>query len=435
MIKHTTHVLANGMKVVLAPDSAIPVVTLAMAVPVGARQEQRGRSGFAHLFEHLMFEGSAHVPKGRFDKILESYGAENNAWTSNDYTFYYETLPSHALPVGLWLDADRLSALQITQEALSNQVDVVKEEKKQNVYNEAYGRLLWMDVASNVFSNWQNSHDTYGDFKDLEAANLADVQKFFNDHYAPENIQLALVGDFDPQKTLKDVETYFGWIPNRGESRLVDTAEPAQEKERVFKIEDSLASVSGVAIVWNNMPERRSRAYYAMTLLGRILFEGKSARLYQKLVKDAQVATAVDDPYTGGLGFPVSDWESFRTPGLFGGFILRRENVSASSVRDLIFDETGEVARAGVGEAELERVKTKFRSDWIVSRQTTVGRAAALLVSSVLDGDPGCANGELEKFMAVTREDIQKAAGAYLVPAAANIFDLLPKAALKEATP
>ncbi|MEE8425571.1 MAG: insulinase family protein, partial [Elusimicrobiota bacterium] len=154
--------LPNGMRVVLAPDSAVPVVTLAMAVPVGARQEERGHSGFAHLFEHLMFEGSAHVRKGEFDRILESHGAENNAWTALDYTFYYEVLPAHALPIAIWLDADRLSALSVSEEGRRNQVDVVKEEKRLQVFNEPYGPLLWIDIASRTFSNWANTHDIYG---------------------------------------------------------------------------------------------------------------------------------------------------------------------------------------------------------------------------------------------------------------------------------
>lgn len=417
-------ILANGMTVFLSPDSSVPVVTLAMAVPVGARQEERGRSGFAHLFEHLMFEGSANVPKGKFDKILESYGGDNNAWTATDYTFYYETFPSHATEVGLWLDADRLSSLEITESAMRNQVDVVKEEKRQSVYNEAYGRLLWVDITSKTFSNWQNAHDTYGGFEDLEAANLADVRKFFENQYAPRNVRMALVGDFDPAQVRVWVRKYFGWIPNRGEPPPVDTSEVVQREERTFHMSDPHAKVPGVAIVWNNLPERRSPAYYALSLLGRLLFEGKSARLYQLLVKEEQVATAVDEPFTGGLGFPASDWESYRYPGSFGGFVLRKEGVSSDRVRALIYDEVGRIGDEGIKEGELRRVKTKFRSDWIVSRQTTLGRASALLAASILDGDASAANGELERFLAVTPEDIRAAAAVHLIPSAANVFDL-----------
>ncbi len=424
VIEFEKFVLPNGMTVFLSPDSAVPVVTLAMVVPVGARQEEGGRSGFAHLFEHLMFEGSANVPKGKFDRILESYGGESNAWTATDYTFYYETVPSHATEVGLWLDADRLSALEITEKAMRNQVDVVKEEKRQSVYNEAYGRLLWVDITSRMFSNWQNAHDTYGDFEDLEAAGLADVRRFFDNHYAPRNVRMALVGDFDPTEARAWMRKYFGWIPNRGKPPAVDTSEVPQKEERNYQMRDPHAKVPGVAIVWNNLPKRRSPAYYALSLLGRLLFEGKSARLYQRLVKEEKVAMAVDEPFTGGLGFPGSDWESYRYPGSFGGFILRKEGICSERVRELVYAETARIGDEGIEERGLRRVKTKFRSDWIVSRQTTLGRASALLGASVLDGDAAAANGELEKFLAVTPEDIRAAAAAHLVPSAANVFDL-----------
>ncbi|MFH2204859.1 MAG: pitrilysin family protein [Elusimicrobiota bacterium] len=426
MIEYEKVVLDNGLTLLLAPDSTVPVVTLALTVPVGARQEQRGRSGFAHLFEHLMFQGSANVPKGRFDKILESCGAENNAWTDLDYTLYYETLPANALPVGLWLDADRLSALQITASALRNQIDVVKEEKRQNVYNEAYGRLLWVDIAARAFANWQNAHDTYGGFADLESASLSDVRRFFADQYAPRNTKIAIVGDFDPAEARRQARRYFAWIPNRGEPAAVDATEPRQTKERRFLAEDAHAAVAGTAIVWNNMPARRSPDYYAMSLLGRLMFLGKSARLYQLLVKDAKAASAVDEPYTGGLGFPVAGWSTYRQPGLFGGFILRKDGVSTAAIRRHVYGAVERIAKKGVGKEELARAKTKLRSDWIRSRQTTHGRAEALLVASVLDGDAGAANGELERFLAVTGEDLRAAAAKYLIASAANVFDLKP---------
>ncbi|MEK7742883.1 MAG: pitrilysin family protein [Elusimicrobiota bacterium] len=417
--------LPNGLRVVFSRDTAVPVATVAMIFDAGGRHEARGRSGFAHLFEHLMFEGSAHVKKGDFDKILERNGADNNASTHQDFTFYFEEMPSGVLPVALWLDADRLSALDVSETNMRNQVSVVQEERRMRVDNEAYAPLLWVEVASRTFANYANSHPTIGSFEDLQAAGLKDVRAFFNQYYAPKNAWLAVVGDFEPVQARAWVSDYFGWIPNRDEPTLLDTSEPRQEGERAFQSVDAQAQVPGVAVVWSNMPPRRSAPdYYALTLLGRLLFEGKSARLYQLLVKEKQAATAIDAMGTGGLGFPVSDWAEFKAPGLFGGFILHKPEASAQGIRSLVYEEVGRISSSGVPAEELERVKVKFRSDQVVQSQTALGRASALLRAAVLDGDPAAAEGELEKFMAVTPEQVQAAAAKYLIPASANVFEL-----------
>jgi predicted Zn-dependent peptidase len=418
----TSFELPNGLRVLLVPDRSVPVVTLATIFEVGGRQEVRGRSGFAHLFEHLMFEGSAHVPKGRFDRLLESRGADNNASTHEDFTFYYEVLPSNALPLAVWLDADRLSALDVSAESLRTQVSVVKEEKRMRVDNEAYAPLLWVEIASRTFSNFTNAHPVIGSFEDLEAATLKDVRGFFQDYYAPKNAWMAVVGDFDPAAVKRLLERYFAWIPNRGEPVFPDDDEPRQERERVHSVADPHAQVPGVALVWNNLPARRAQPdYYALGLLGRLLFQGKSARLYQLLVKERKVAVSIEG---GGLGFPLSDPEEYKAPGLFGGFVLHKAEAKASEVRDLVYAEVERIASAGVSEEELERVKTKFRSDWVLERETSRGRAAALLRAAVLDGDPAAAQGELERFMAVTPADVRAAAAKYLVRGAANVFEL-----------
>ena len=293
------------------------------------------------------------------------------------------------------------------------------------VDNEPYAPLLWVEVASRTFSNYANSHPAIGTFADLDAATLQDVKSFFGEYYAPKNAWLAVVGDFEAAAARKTIEKYFGWIPNRGEPVFPDTGEPRQAGERDFTIADAHANVPGVAIVFNNLPERRAAPdFYALALLGRALFYGKSSRLYQLLVKEKQVAAAIDEPYPGGLGFPVSDPDEYKAPGLFGGFILRKPEASAAQIRDLVYEDIKKIAAGGVSAAELDRVKTKFRSDWVLERQTTLGRAGALLRSAVLDGDPSTEGGELERFMAVTPADIQAAAAKYLVPESANVFEL-----------
>ncbi|MBI5243690.1 MAG: insulinase family protein [Elusimicrobia bacterium] len=417
--------LPNGLRVILSPDKAVPVATFAMAFDVGGRQEVKGRSGFAHLFEHLMFEGSAHLSKGRFDKLLEGYGADNNASTHVDFTLYYEVMPSNVLPLAAWLDSDRMSALEVGEKSMRNQISVVKEEKRMRVDNEAYAPLLLVEVASRTFSNFANSHPTIGTFEDLDAATLQDVKGFFDAYYAPKNAWLCVVGDFDPVEERKVIERYFSWIPNRGVPVFPDIAEPRQAGERVFALTDAHAKVPGAAILYNNMPERRSVPdFYALALLGRTLFYGKSSRLYQLLVKEKQAAVAIDEPYAGGLGFPLSDPAEFKAPGLFGAFILHKPETSPAQIRELVYEEVKKIAAGAMGASEIERVKTKFRSDWVVEQQTTLGRAGALLRAAVLDGDPAAANGELERYMAVTPADIQAAAAKYLVPESANVFEL-----------
>ncbi|TBR18846.1 insulinase family protein, partial [bacterium] len=226
---YETFSLPNGLQVLLVPDHSVPVVTMGWGVPTGKRQEARGRSGFAHLFEHLTFQGSANVPRGGFDKILERFGTDSNAFTAIDRTYYYARLPAHAWTTALWIDADRLSSLDISSRSLRNQIDVVKEERRQNVDGEAYAPLLSVLVASRSFSNWANAHDTYGSFADLEAARLADARAFFLAHYAPREIRLALVGDFEPAEARAALEKYLGWIPNRSApAAVVPAGEPAR---------------------------------------------------------------------------------------------------------------------------------------------------------------------------------------------------------------
>ncbi|OGR92507.1 MAG: hypothetical protein A2V88_01205 [Elusimicrobia bacterium RBG_16_66_12] len=417
-IDFSSFTLPNGLRVLVSRDASVPVVATAMIVDVGGRHEAPGRSGFAHLFEHMMFEGSAHVPKGGFDRILESYGGDNNASTHADFTFYYEVLPSNALAVALWLDADRIGALSVTHEAVKNQIEVVKEEKRMRVDNEPYGSALYVDVGSHSFVNWQNAHPVIGSFADLDAASLADVRSFFDAYYSPDNITMAIVGDVDPAEVQSQVAAYFGPIKSKPRPAAPDTAEPVPAGERTISLKDQHAKLPALAVSWKGMPERGTAAHRALVLLGKALFSGKSSRLYQSLVKESRTAVSVD----GALGFPVSDWDEYKAPGLFGAFVVHKRDKAPSSVKEPIVSEIARVAAAGLTAAELERVKVKFRSDWVRGRQTRLGRAARLLQGALLDGDAEAANRELALFMAVSGDDIRRAAAAYLKPDAAVWF-------------
>jgi predicted Zn-dependent peptidase len=420
-IAFTQFTLSNGLRVVLSEDHSLPVVTESLLFNVGGRVEHKGRSGFAHLFEHLMFEGSAHAPKGEFDHLVEGYGGNDNASTHEDYTIYYENVPSNALPTVMWLDADRMASLQVTQANMKNQIAVVEEEKRMRVDNAPYGPLLYVDLAQAAFSNWQNSHPVIGSNADLDAATLQDVQAFFEAYYAPRNAILTIVGDMDPVKTKAMVEQYFGWIPNRGTIVPVNTDETPQTAEKTITVHDPQAKLPALALAWH-APPRDTKDYYAMVMLSQLLFNGESSRLYQSLVKTNAVAIEVG----GGLGFPSADYTDYRAPGLFSGLVIYKPNATAEQIEGLVFQQIQQLEATGVTPAELDRLKTKFSSDWIQSQQTTLDRAELLGLATLFDGKPEAANTELANFMAVTPADLQRAATTYLIHAQTTVVRDVP---------
>ena len=425
-IPYTRFTLPNGMRVILSEDHSVPVVTESMIFNVGGRNEHPGRSGFAHLFEHLMFEGSRNAPKGVFDHMVEGYGGIDNASTHTDYTFYYETVPSNALPILMWLDADRLANLNVTATNMKNQISVVEEEKRLRVDNQPYGPLLYVDLHQSAFSNWQNAHPVIGSFKDLDAATLSDVKAFFDAYYAPRNCILTIVGDIDPVKTEAMVRQYFGWIPNRGVIAGVNTQEPEQTKEKQVTVIDAHANLPAIAIAWQG-PPRNTTDYYALAVLGDLLFSGTSSRLYQSLVKQQQVAVDLD----GGLGFPGADFDDYRAPGLFGGFVIQKagDKITPDLIEQLIFREIHEIEANGVSDTELTRVKTKIAAQWVRGQQTSLERARRLAVSTLMDGNPDTANTLLDMLLRVRSEDIQRAAARYLNHARVTVVINQPGAA------
>ncbi len=420
-IPFTQFKLDNGLRVVLSVDRTLPVVTESMIFDVGARDERPGHSGFAHLFEHLMFEGSKNAPKGVFDQIVEGHGGNDNASTHQDYTFYYESVPSNVLPAIMWLDADRLANLDVTAANMKNQIAVVEEEKRMRVDNAPYGPLLYVDMGQAAFSNWQNAHPVIGSFKDLDAATLADVQEFFREYYAPRNAILVIVGDIDPVNTKALVEHYFGWIPNRSSITPVNTAEPPPAAEKTVTVHDPQAKLPAVSMAWQG-PKRNTTDFYALSMLGQLLFDGDSSLLYQALVKDQQVAIEVD----GGLGFPNADYTDYRSPGLFGGVVIQKPGVSAERIQDLVFQQIQQVEATGVPAGEMSRLKTKFSAEWMKSQQTTRGRAEMLALATLFDGNPDAANAALSNFLAVTSGQMQQVARTYLTHARTSVVVDLP---------
>jgi zinc protease len=427
-IPFTQFKLANGLRVVLSEDHTLPVVTESMLFNVGGRDEHPGHSGFAHLFEHLMFEGSAHAPKGVFDHLVEGYGGNDNASTHEDYTYYYETVPSNVLPTVMWLDADRMAALNVTQTNMKNQIQVVEEEKRLRVNNAPYGPLFYVDIGQAAFANWQNAHPVIGSFKDLNAASLSEVRRFFNEYYAPRNCILTIVGDIDTAKTKALVEHYFGWIPNRGRIVPVNTAEPPP-RAKTETVTDPHAKVPALAFAWQG-PPRDTSDYYALTMLGQLLFNGESSRLYQSLVKKNQVALEV----AGGLGFPSADFTDYKSPGLFAGYVIYKPNATPAIVKKLVFQQIAQIEASGVSAAELTRLRTAFASAWIHSEQTTQNRNQLLALATLFSGSPAAANTELAHFMQVTSPQLEHVARTYLTPQRlAMVIDLPAPAAAKPA--
>ena len=285
--------LKNGLRVVIVPDATAPVVTVGVYYKIGFRLEPQGRSGFAHLFEHMMFQGSENAPKMQHIKLINSSGGVLNGSTMYDVTNYYEAVPSNALERVLWLEADRMRALKVDEENLTNQRDVVKEEVRVNVMNQPYGGFPWLDMPPVAFRNWANAHNFYGDFADLDAASLADVQKFFRTYYVPNNAVLLLLGDVNPQEGLALAEKYFGPIPAGATPPFADPTEPPQNEERRGHVEEKFGTLPAMAIGYV-MPQRRTPEWYAMVLLDQALHGGRAGRIHRELVLEKQIAVEAD---------------------------------------------------------------------------------------------------------------------------------------------
>src|ERR1035438_1371040 len=301
--------LKNGLRVILSRDNAVPVVTVYMIYDVGARSEEKGRTGFAHLFEHMMFEGSANAPKGVHNKMVESNGGVFNGSTHPDFTDYYEVLPSNKLATALWLESDRMRNLSINEENLKNQKEAVKQERRLSFDNQPYNTAIVDVWPTLMFHNWQSSHSLIGSFEDLNSATLADVSKFFKTYYAPDNAALVIVGDIQNAEAKKLIETYFGDIPSQPIPKRPDLTEPADFKAVTQVQKDPLAQVAAV-ILGSPGPKRRSPDYYALHMIDAILTGGDSSRFKLDLVKGKESIIS----YEAELGWPFASARDYRDP-------------------------------------------------------------------------------------------------------------------------
>jgi predicted Zn-dependent peptidase len=409
-IEHKT--LKNGLGVVIAPDTAAPVVTLGVYYKIGFRLEPQGRSGFAHLFEHMMFQGSENAAKMQHIKLINSSGGVLNGSTMYDLTNYYQAVPSNALERVLWLEADRMRALKVDDENLKNQRDVVKEEVRVNVMNQPYGGFPWLDMPPVAFRNWANSHNFYGDFADLDAASLADVQNFFRTYYLPNNAVLLLLGDVKPDEGFALAEKYFGGIPAGAPPPFADPTEPPQKEERRGYVEEKFGTLPAMAIGYL-MPARRTPDWFAMAMLDQALHGGRAGRIHRELVLEKQVAVEAD----GG----IDDIFGYNGPTQMTTRILHKPEYSSEQTLAAFDVVLRDVKEKGVAADELEQIKVKWRSDYYSTLEggrggymPRYGLMHLLACFTLFDKEPGLVNSILDGFLNAKREDIQRAADKYL---------------------
>jgi zinc protease len=410
-VEHTT--LANGLRVVASPDHSAPFVTVGVYYQIGFRLEPRGRSGFAHLFEHMMFQGSENAGKMEHIRLINSSGGLLNGTTNYDVTNYFESVPSNALERVLWLEADRMRALKVDDENLRNQRDVVKEEVRVNVMNQPYGGFPWLDLPPVAFRNWPNAHNFYGDFADLDAATLADVQQFFRTYYAPNNAVLLMIGDLEPAEAFSLAKRHFESIPAGPATPRADVSEPTQLEERHGEVPEPFGPLAAIAIGYT-MPRRGAKDWYAAAVLDRVLHGGRAGRVHHQLVLERQIAVEAG----GGADLIDTNGPTQMVTRIFPK--PEFELAAAIAAFDEVIREIGE---HGVAEDELAAVKVKIRSDYysmleggMGSYMPRFGLMHYLASFTLFDGDPDRVNTVLDQFQAVTSAEVQGVARKLLVP-------------------
>ncbi len=413
--------LDNGMTVVVSEDHSSPTVGVSVVYHVGMRLEPKNRTGFAHLFEHLMFQGTPNAPKGVFDKTITGGGGRNNGSTRPDFTNYIETAPVSSLEPILWLEADRMKTLDFNEKTLKNQQDVVKEEIRVNVKNQPYGGFMWIDISQHAFQKWENNHDGYGSFEDLEGASLEDVRAFHRDYYGPNNAVLAISGDVTPAQGFALAQKYFGNIAARPTPKSGDFTEPMNKAEKRVEQTDALAQVPAIAAAWK-IPERGSRDQAPMAVLAKLLAGGDASRLYQGLVKGREIALNVDSLF--GL---VDPW-TYDGPTLLTVFALYKPTSNADAVLAAIDEEVAKIAKDGADEATLKRVKTRMLADWNNSLESFINRADTLAKLQTLWGDANVVNKIPGWIEGVTSDDLKRVAATYLVKNNRTVIDRKPVA-------
>src|SRR4051812_17021017 len=417
--------LSNGLRVVVSENHAAPVVLVEVMYRIGFRIEPKNRTGFAHLFEHMMFQGSEHVAKFEHVRIVNENGGTLNGSTPFDHTNYFEVMPSNALEVAMYLEADRMRSLKITPETLKNQQDVVSEEVRVNVLNQPYGAFEWLGLPQKANTNWYNAHNFYGDLHDLEAASIEDVKNFFETYYAPNNAVLVLTGDGTVDEVMRLAEKHFGGIPQRPLPPRPDISEPPQTTEKASVEKDKLARTPAVAFGYH-LPERMSKDFFALSLLDPLLVSDESAKMYQALVKENQIASSVQ----GGFNYGLGNNFDYNGPMLYTFRVDYRPDMKGADVLKVVDKVINAVQEHGITDEELKQAKVNFRSSFLENLESGggFGRADLLAALALYDDDPLRINTILTDLDKVTTSDVQQAAKKYLVPTNRTVIDRRPEA-------
>jgi zinc protease len=425
-VPFTYYKLPNGLRVALSQDSSSPIVAVGVYYQIGFRIEPRDRTGFAHLFEHMMFQGSKNLGKMQFIQLIQKNGGVLNGSTRFDFTNYYEVLPSNTLQTALWAEADRMHGLDITEANLTNQKGVVSNEVKVNVINRPYGGFPWLDMPQYANTNWYNAHNFYGDLKDIDAATLEDVNRFFKTYYVPNNAALVVVGDFSIEQAKAWIAQYFGNIPSGNVPPLPDISEPEQTVERHATKVDKLASKPALAFSYH-MPERHTKDWYAMGLLNQILLQGDDSLLVQEIVKKRGYAGSID----GGVN-QLGNLYDYRGPMLFTGNLIHDDSVSTAQIMSAVDGVMQQVTDKPVDAETLQRARTKLVSE-LYDQEGDLGLGKVDLLASfaLFDDDPGEINTLVENFNKITAADIEATAKQYLRPQNRTVLEVTvaPKSA------
>jgi zinc protease len=417
--KETT--LNNGLRVITVEDHSAPVVAISITYNVGSRNERKGRTGFAHLFEHMMFKGSENVGSGEHFLLVFNNGGSMNGTTNEDRTNYFEVLPANQLDLALFLEADRMKSLEITKDNLDNQRNAVQEERRLGLDNQPYGKSGELHQEM-IYDNFAYKHSVIGSMEDLSAATVEDVSEFFKMYYAPNNAVLVLVGDFKTADALAKIKANFDSIPRQPDPPAVDMAEPQQKAERKATVDDVLARAPRVDIAYKAV-QGNSADFYALQVLANILQSGQSSRLYQKLVKEKEMVTGV-----GGF------MDEKRGIGAFYTNATLRIGMKIEDVEPIIYAEIERLKKEPIADWELQKAKNNTRRNLINALQSSINRAITMGQYTVYYNEPGLINTRLDKVAAVTKEDVQRVANKYLVDTNRTVVITMPKAKAKSAT-
>ncbi len=406
--------LDNGLRIVFSEDHTAPTYAISLTYNVGSHNEHAGHTGFAHLFEHMMFEGSENVGKGEHMSLVENNGGNMNGTTTEDRTNYFESFASNQLDLGLFLESDRMRSLAVNQANLDNQRNAVQEERRLGVDNQPYGETSEV-LQGLIYDNFANKHSVIGSMEDLNAATIKDVQEFFRIYYAPNNAVLTLVGDFQPADALAKIKKYFGDIPAQTTPPVPDLAEPQQTGERRKTIEDPFARTPRLDIAFKT-PAGNTSDEYALDVLSSALGEGQASRLYQTLVKDKELAVNV-----------FCGVDEHRGPSTFNIIVLARPGKDLKEIEKAVYAEVERVRSEPIADWELEKIRMTDRRQTAQELQSTLYRAYQIGEMASIFGDPNLINTRSDKIQSVSKQDIERVAKTYLTEENRTVVTTLPK--------